>query len=130
MTGRTQLANWMMMGAPLLLAGCGGITGSQTGPAIGFIPATRPPAASSGSNSGGVIGNDARSLVRLFGQPRLDIRDPAARKLQFANQECVLDAYLYPPATGREPVVEFVDARAVSGSPMAWQDCARRLQKH
>jgi hypothetical protein len=43
-----------------------------------------------------VIGQDAAGLVRLFGQPDADIREGAARKLQFAGPICVLDAYLYP----------------------------------
>ena len=90
-------------------------------PAAGFTPASKP-------EPTGVIGADARGLVRLFGAPRLDIRDPTARKLQFANGQCVLDAYLYPPGTNREPIVTHADARASNGADMDWNACAKLLR--
>ena len=63
---------------------------------------------------GGVIGNDAAGLIRQFGQPRLDILEGDARKLQFSGTACVLDAYLYPPAAGKEPLATYIDARRPS----------------
>ena len=62
----------------------------------------------------GVIGNDAAGLVRQFGKPRLDILEGDARKLQFSGSACVLDAYLYPPAVGKEPLATYIDARRPS----------------
>ena len=62
----------------------------------------------------GVIGNDAAGLIRQFGAPRLDIVEGDARKLQFSGTACVLDAYLYPPAAGREPLATYIDARRPS----------------
>jgi len=62
----------------------------------------------------GVIGSDAAALVRQFGPPRLDIVEGDARKLQWSGTACVLDAYLYPPAAGREPVATYLDARRAS----------------
>ena len=62
----------------------------------------------------GVIGNDAAGLIRQFGPPRLDIVEGDARKLQFSGTACVLDAYLYPPAAGKEPLATFIDARRPS----------------
>lgn len=62
----------------------------------------------------GVIGNDAAGLVRQFGKPRLDILEGDARKLQFSGTACVLDAYLYPPAEGKEPLATYIDARRPS----------------
>ena len=62
----------------------------------------------------GVIGNDAAGLVRQFGKPRLDILEGDARKLQFTGSACVLDAYLYPPAAGKEPLATYIDARRPS----------------
>ena len=62
----------------------------------------------------GVIGADAAGLIRQFGPPRLDIVEGDARKLQWSGAACVLDAYLYPPATGREPLTSYVDARRPS----------------
>ncbi|OJY69896.1 MAG: hypothetical protein BGP16_09210 [Sphingobium sp. 66-54] len=104
------------------LSACGGAVIPQGArPAAGFTPASRP-------EPGGVMGADARGLRRLFGEPRLDIRDPAARKLQFANGQCILDTYLYAPAAGREPVVTHVDARTGAGADMEWQACVRLLR--
>jgi hypothetical protein len=62
-----------------------------------------------------VIGADARTLTAEFGQPRLDVREGDARKLQFSGQPCVLDVYLYPPDKGAgEPRATYVDARRAS----------------
>ena len=62
----------------------------------------------------GVIGNDAAGLVRQFGKPRLDIVEGDVRKLQFSGTACVLDAYLYPPEAGKEPLATYIDARRPS----------------
>ena len=62
----------------------------------------------------GVIGADATSLIRQFGAPRLDVIEGDARKLQWSGNACVLDAYLYPPALGREPIATWLDARRAS----------------
>ena len=62
----------------------------------------------------GVIGNDAAGLIRQFGPPRLDIVEGDARKLQFSGTACVLDAYLYPPLAGKEPLATYIDARRPS----------------
>jgi len=62
----------------------------------------------------GVIGSDAAALVRQFGPPRLDIVEGDARKLQWSGTACVLDAYLYPPAPGKEALATYLDARRVS----------------
>ncbi|MCA1661485.1 MAG: hypothetical protein LC648_04740 [Novosphingobium sp.] len=62
----------------------------------------------------GVIGADAAGLIRQFGPPRLDIVEGDARKLQWSGAACVLDAYLYPPAEGGEPLATYLDARRPS----------------
>ncbi len=106
------------------LGGCGPTIvppGAFPAPAAGFTPASKP-------QPTGVMGADARGLVLLFGQPRLDIRDPTARKLQFTNGQCVLDTYLYPPAANREPLVTLVEARNSSGGDMDWNACAKLLR--
>lgn len=87
-----------------------------------FTPASRPAAQ-------GLVGSDARGLLRQFGTPRLDIRDPAARKLQFGNGRCVLDVYLYPPAANREPLVTYAEARTPQGVDMDANACARALRE-
>lgn len=103
-----------------LLAGCASPGVSPGGPA----PARALPASPTQ-----LIGTNATGLTRLFGNPRLDIRDPTARKLQFANGRCVLDAYLYPPAAGREPLVTYVEARDPQGTAVDSSACARTLAR-
>ena len=76
-----------------------------------------------------VMGKTARTLEAQFGQPDLDIREGTARKLQFAGQVCVLDAYLYPPERGREPVVRYVDARLPDGRDVDRASCAAALTR-
>jgi hypothetical protein len=62
----------------------------------------------------GVIGANAAALRQQFGQPRIDLAEGDARKLQFSGAACVLDIYLYPPAAGGEPRATHVDARRAS----------------
>lgn len=76
-----------------------------------------------------VIGKDARSLILLFGTPDQDVREEKARKLQFASAVCVLDAYLYPPATGREPIVTYLDARLPNGDDVDRASCVAALSR-
>lgn len=114
----------LLMSLPplLALAACTGGGGTPVQSAGSFTPASRP-------DTTGLIGTDARQLQRLFGKPRLDIRDPTARKLQFASGRCVLDAYLYPPAANREPVVTYVEARAPDGRDVDSAACAQALRE-
>lgn len=76
-----------------------------------------------------VIGRDARALIGLFGTPDQDVREESARKLQYASGVCVLDAYLYPPAPGREPVVTHVDARLPTGEDIDRASCIAALSR-
>ncbi len=108
----------------LPLAACGGGVvpkGSYAPPPVG-------PPASAFMKQGPMMGSDAAALTRMFGQPRLDIRETTVRKLQFANGRCVLDAYLYAPARGKEPVVTHVDARSPAGADVDPLSCASALQ--
>jgi len=84
-----------------------------------------PTAAAAGLDR--VIGQPAGALVGLFGQPAADVREGSARKLQFGNATCVLDAYLYPKGSG-EPLVTYVDARRTDGSPVDRASCVGALQ--
>ncbi|AEG49982.1 hypothetical protein Sphch_2321 [Sphingobium chlorophenolicum L-1] len=107
------------------VAACGGVVPP---------PATqisRPPAgppASAFTRPGPLIGTDARHLIQMFGQPRLDIRESTMRKLQFANGRCVLDAYLYFPPQGKEQLVTHVDARTPTGTDIDAASCSAALQ--
>jgi hypothetical protein len=102
----------------LLLGACGET--QLRPPSVGFTPASKP--------GGPLMGADARGLQRMFGKPRLDIRDPSARKLQFSNSRCILDAYLYPPSENREPVVTYAEARTPTGEAVDTAACASALR--
>lgn len=78
----------------------------------------------------GVIGADAEALIRQFGQPRLDIRDGDARKLQWSGTACVLDAYLYPGDHGGRPTATFVDTRRGDGRDVDRTACITALRKY
>ncbi|AHE56811.1 hypothetical protein [Sphingomonas sanxanigenens] len=118
----------LIAGAPaaLLLAGC--TTGAPR-PAVTPPPPVARPAAPAPIGLERVIGKDARNLVALFGQPDQDTREPGARRLQFAGPICILDAYLYPPARGREPVVTYVDARQPDGRDIDRASCVAALTR-
>ena len=75
-----------------------------------------------------VMGKEARALVQLFGQPVQDVREAAARKLQFASKDCILDAYLYATDTGRDPVVTYVAARVADGREAERNSCISALR--
>ncbi|TCM18626.1 hypothetical protein EDF56_104156 [Novosphingobium sp. PhB165] len=78
----------------------------------------------------GVIGADRTQLVRLFGEPRLDVMEGDARKLQFTGTACLLDIYLYPPTGAKEPVATYVDARRGSdGKDVDRAACIAALRK-
>ena len=114
--------------AMLLLAGCAS-TGTEAPP---VAPAPRtvqrpPPLTSTGLES--VLGRTARALEALLGRPVLDVREGTARKLQFAGPACVLDAYLYPPAAGGEPIVTHLDARLPDGRDLDRASCVAALTR-
>ena len=76
---------------------------------------------------GQVIGASAAALTTMFGAPAADVREGTARKLQFDNATCVLDAYLYPKGKS-EPTVTYLDARQTDGSPIDRASCVGALQ--
>ncbi|HVQ07697.1 MAG TPA: hypothetical protein VMS43_04615 [Allosphingosinicella sp.] len=103
---------------------------SRTAPAV-RAPAQRhqPPPAPPRRGLDDVMGRDARALAALFGAAALDVREGPARKLQFLGPACVLDAYLYPPRGGGEPVVTHVDARLPDGRDTDRNACIGALSR-
>lgn len=75
-----------------------------------------------------VMGKDARSLMQMFGQPAQDVREASARKLQFASNDCILDAYLYAPSDGKDPVVTYITARVADGRDAERNSCISALR--
>ncbi len=125
-----------------LLGGCGAPTTSANAPrSAGARPApntyshgaphsAQPRANGDGGSGGsGVIGRDAAALARMFGTPRLDRHDGAAHVLQYTNDRCVLDAYLYAPRGGAQAVVTHVDTRGLDGSAVDSDACIAALQR-
>lgn len=115
--------------AALLLAGLAGCvsTAREAPPVAPPIVQAAPVRQTTGLDS--VLGRDARALIGLFGTPGLDIREGNARKLQFLGPACVLDAYLYPPRRGAEPLVTHLDARLPDGRDMDRASCVAALSR-
>jgi hypothetical protein len=98
-------------------------------------PARQPPAAAAPPPAPGlvqVMGRSAEAVVAVLGRPTLDRTEGQGRHLQFANAQCVLDLFLYPPAAGtpqgggaipRPAVVTHVEARQPTGRRMEAQAC-------
>lgn len=127
----------------LMLGACGGTgaTTSGSGNATSVRstrPATRPglhppvrpaPQIQMIPGTEGVVGASADQLVRLFGPPRLDIHEEDARKLQWSGSACILDAYLYPPASGGQQTTTYIDARRGDGRDVDRAACIAALRK-
>ena len=111
------------LAALALLAGCG----PTERPAP--IPAPPPAVAAPAVGLDRVMGHDAAGLQALFGAPALDVHEGPARKLQFRSTVCVLDAYLYPPATGGEAKVTWIDARTPTGPDLDRASCIAALAR-
>lgn len=79
-------------------------------------------------HAGLVLGQTARELEAAFGKPSSVLTEGAARRLQFAGGTCVLDAYLYPMATG-EPAVTHVDTRRPTGEDIDRAQCVAALRQ-
>lgn len=75
-----------------------------------------------------VMGKEARTLIQLFGPPAQDVREATARKLQFASKDCILDAYLYAPTDGKDPIVTYVAARVADGREAERNSCISALR--
>ncbi len=117
------------LGALILLSACGG--GGVIPPpgraAPVPVPAPRPQPGMAALTT--VMGASANALIAQFGRPLLDVTEGSARKLQFGNGTCVLDAYLYPPKSGRgDPVVTFAETRQRDGSPIDQASCAAAIR--
>ena len=125
MKGRGLIA--AMIGAALA-AGCVASVRETAAPPV-RPPVAPPPPVYSNNGLESVMGQNARTLASLFGNPDLDAREGTARKLQFLGPACVLDAYLYPPRAGAEPVVTHVDARLPDGRDIDRSSCVAALSR-
>lgn len=116
------------LAAMLFLAGCAS-TGTEA-PTVTPTPrVVQRPAPLNTTGLEAVLGRTASTLQSLFGRPGLDVREGVARKLQFAGPACVLDAYLYPPKGGGEPIVTHLDARLPDGRDLDRASCVAALTR-
>ena len=107
-----------ILAAASLLAGCATRVPETTGP---VQPAPAPATREIHTN---LAGATAGELMRLLGQPALQIREGPGLKLQFRGRSCILDTYLYPPQQGTGPErVTYIDARTASGSATDKEEC-------
>lgn len=118
--------------APLALAGCAagsGVPGAPPQPVTRAATSPPPIAPTRMSARGveGVIDATAGQLVQKFGQPRIDLAEGDARKLQFAGQACLLDVYLYTLEGGGEQRATWVDARNSAGESVDPAACIAAL---
>ncbi len=76
-----------------------------------------------------VMGKDAATLKRMFGEPRLDVVEVNGRKLQFSGPACVLDTYLYASAKNGPELVTYIDARRSDGAEVDRAACVNALSR-
>lgn len=76
-----------------------------------------------------VMGRNAATLISLFGNADQDVREDNSRKLQFSSGICILDAYLYTPPKGKEPLVSHIDARQPNGASIDRASCVAALTR-
>ena len=108
---------YIIPAATLLLAGCA--TAPQN--PVEQSPTPQTPSAHVGTS---VLGMTASEIVAQLGAPALQVREGAGLKMQFRSRYCVLDAYLYPPASGAGLTrVTHSDARLPSGADTNQASC-------
>ena len=93
-----------------------------------FVAPVRDPAFRMEPGLEGVIGASQAQLVGQFGQPRLDVWEGDARKLQFSGTACILDLYLYPTTRSRDPLASYAEARRSDGRDVDKAACVTALR--
>ena len=65
-----------------------------------------------------------------FGQPIFQVQEGPGTKLQWARGGCILDVYLYPPASGAGQVkATYADARRPSGADLDLRSCLALMER-
>ena len=104
----------------LILAGC-----TTTPRPVAPAPAAPTPEP---VQRGDLIGMSVDEIGARFGQPNFQVREGSGLKLQWSAPSCVLDAFIYPPASGAGVArVTFVDTRRPNGDPVNQADCIAAL---
>jgi len=107
----------------LFVAAC---ASAPQGPPPSTTPQPVTPSRHAHSN---IIGMTASELVTHLGNPVLQVREGPGLKMQFRSRACVLDAYLYPPASGQGLTrVSHSDARLPSGQDTDQAACISQIE--
>ena len=119
------------LAATLLTIALGGCAAAVPAPRSAPPPVITapPPTIVRPVQSNSLIGQSPDAVGRLFGKPRLDVTEGAARKLQFEGSACVVDIYFYAPRAGAAPVATHVDARTPDGRSADLDGCAATLRR-
>ena len=125
---------WLALLAAMLAGCAGGGSPAPVRPAASPPPprgtGVAAPQVMAAAGLEGVIGSTAAALVRRFGEPRINLAEGDARKLQFAASACVLDIYLYPLGQGAEPTATHVEARIRQGGAATDAGpCIRQIER-
>ncbi|MEK6636677.1 MAG: hypothetical protein AABY88_01200 [Pseudomonadota bacterium] len=120
-----MLRNATILAGALILSAC---ATTPTAPKFAKPSPVSPPLVSP-TGLDRVIGRNATTLTSLFGNADQDVREDNSRKLQFSSGICILDAYLYTPPKGKEPLVSYVDARQPDGKPIDRASCVAALTR-
>lgn len=104
-----------------------GLAACATAPQQPPVPQQPAPVQPQPLEEGALIGLTPQQLVARLGNPALQIREGTSVKLQFRNERCVLDTYLYP-GNGGFLRVSHVDARLHSGADTNQAACIASLQ--
>ena len=109
----------------LTLAAC------STTPPPAALPQAPSPLPAPRTGLTGLTGATQAQLAARFGAPSFVLREGPGLKLQWQNTTCVLDAYLYPPASGGGlAAVAHVDTRRpASGDSVPVEGCAASLTR-
>jgi hypothetical protein len=118
-------------GLGLILSACGASTsgGKLPPPASVSTRPAPPPVFRPPPPGDPVLGQSAAAVSKLFGTPRLDLREGAGRKLQFSGAGCVVDVYFYAPRPNVDAVATHIDARGIDGRDADRAYCLGALAK-
>lgn len=128
MAARTDLRPFAIsILAALMLGGCAANGAAPSANAPVLAP---PPGSFDARGLEAILNKRDDQLVALFGVPRLDVIEGQARKLQFANDRCALDIFLYPPEgrNGGERRSNYAEARDRQGNAVDTRSCVAALR--
>jgi hypothetical protein len=111
----------------LALSACTGAKGKPPPPASVSANPAPPPVFRPPPPGDMVLGQSAAAVKAALGAPRLDIREGAARKLQFVGEDCIADVYFYAPRIQAEPVATHIDTRGREGEDVERAGCISAL---